>query len=182
MHGTHQYPKLTIYVGTSCRPYPSWRHPGWNRFSAGLHLDDFRKFFEDSAGGQEYSTVLEKQLQGRAGKEAYFIGCGYQFATGVLFYTFNGETISSDSYYTESDPVARATAFTGIHLPSDRQDVYAAIGVEKECKFEVNFGGELFKWAEGNEWQWKVDGMGQTPGEPGGFSGFVEPPPSYSGY
>lgn len=39
-----------VSIGTACRPYPEWRHPGWNRLSAALHLDDLRKFFEDPDG------------------------------------------------------------------------------------------------------------------------------------
>ena len=34
-------------LGTICKPYPDYRLPGWNRLSAGLHLDDMQKFYED---------------------------------------------------------------------------------------------------------------------------------------
>lgn len=47
-------PSTTIALGTACRPYPPYRLPGWNRLSAALHLDDFRKFFEDPDGGRDY--------------------------------------------------------------------------------------------------------------------------------
>lgn len=42
-------------------------------------------------------------------------------------------------------------------LPEGHYDVYAAIGVEGENKFRVNFGAERFSWAEGNEKHWKVE-------------------------
>ncbi len=43
-------------------------------------------------------------------------------------------------------------------MPRQNQDVYAAVGVEGCCEFQVNFGGELFRWKEGNEWAWRVEG------------------------
>lgn len=112
--------------------------------SAGYHLDDFCKFFEDGGGGMDY-TELDRINSGD------IIGCGYEFQTGALFYTYNG--------------VRLPTAFTGIYLPRQKQDVFAAIGVEGSCEFEVNFGGQLFRWKEGNEWAWRVEGhVGQLNG------------------
>ncbi|KJA17175.1 hypothetical protein HYPSUDRAFT_46700 [Hypholoma sublateritium FD-334 SS-4] len=127
-----------LAVGTACRPYPAWRLPGWNRLSTGLHLDDFRKFFEDPDGGRDYTDAINHIDSGDT------IGCGYEFQTGTIFYTYNG--------------VRLAPAFTGIYMPRQNQDVYAAVGVEGCCDFQVNFGGELFRWKEGNEWAWRVEG------------------------
>ncbi|KAF8804414.1 hypothetical protein BYT27DRAFT_7225186 [Phlegmacium glaucopus] len=129
-----------IAIGTACRPYPVWRLPGWNRMSAGFHLDDFRKFFEDPDGGRDYtsSSVISRINSGDT------IGCGYAFHTGTLFYTYNGQRLPP--------------AFTGIYLPRHARDVFAAIGVEGICRFQVNFGGDTFRWLEGNEWGWRVEG------------------------
>lgn len=127
-----------IAVGTAVRPYPNYRLPGWNRLSAGLHLDDMRKFFEDPDGGRDYTPELTRINPGDT------IGCGYEFATGALFYTHNGYRL----------PVA----FSGIYMPRHSYDVCAAIGVEGECDFDVNFGGDYFRWKEGNEWAWKIEG------------------------
>ena len=102
--------RLTFVVGTSCLPYPAWRLPGWNRLSAGLHLDDFRKFFEDPEGGRDYTDAFSRISPGDT------VGCGYEFLTGTLFYTYNG--------------VRLPPAFTGIYLPRQNYDVFAAIGVE----------------------------------------------------
>ncbi|KAK0188495.1 hypothetical protein F5146DRAFT_1140011 [Armillaria mellea] len=149
-----------IAVGTACQPYPAWRLPGWNRLSAGLHLDDFRKFFEDPSGGRDYTSALQRISPGDT------IGCGFEFQTGSLFYTYNG--------------IRLPNAFNGIYLPRHQYDVFAAIGVEGACDFEVNFGGELVKWPEGNEWQWKLDGIIGRLGYPGGGNGLDEELPSYS--
>ncbi|KAF4577299.1 hypothetical protein EYR40_009342 [Pleurotus pulmonarius] len=137
-----------IAIGTTCRPYPVWRLPGWNRLSAGLHLDDLRKFFEDPDGGRDYTEALTQVSSGDT------VGCGFEFTSGALFFTYNGQRL--------------ADAFTGIYLPRHNHDVFAAIGVEGRNDFEVNFGAELFRWKEGNEWAWLTEGSvgGQMSGGP----------------
>ena len=124
----------------ACRPYPDWRFPGWNRASVGLHLDDMRKFFEDPDGGRDYNEPLLHHFSA----DGDVIGCGYEFEGSRIFFTCNGQRL--------------ADAFGGVYTPRARYDVYAAIGVEGECEFQVNFGGELFKWKEGNEWAWRPEG------------------------
>ena len=141
------------YPGTSCRPYPSWRLPGWNRLSAGLHLDDFRKFFEDPDGGRDYLDHPPPIIT-----PGDTIGCGYTFSSGTLFFTYNGQRLPP--------------AFTGIYLPRKNHDVFAVVGVEGECEFEVNFGGDGFRWLEGNEWPWRVEGhVGVLDGDGDEFPG-----------
>jgi hypothetical protein len=147
-------PRSPLYIprlsGSACRPYPPWRLPGWNRLSAGLHLDDFRKFFEDSDGGRDYTNQLNHISPGDV------IGYGYEFVNGSIFYTYNGYRL----------PIA----FTGVYLPRQNHDVYAAVGLEGENAVEVNFGGELFKWKEGNEWAWRVEGhVGRLMGSSGEY-------------
>ncbi|KAE9385127.1 hypothetical protein BT96DRAFT_968482 [Gymnopus androsaceus JB14] len=118
--------------GTSCLPYPVFRLPGWNRQSSGWHLDDLRKFFEDPDGEQYIPSGST-------------IGCGYTFKTGSIFYNFNG--------------IRLPNAFDGAHLPRHERDVFAAIGVSGQTNFDVNFGGEPFRWVPGNTWQWRVEGI-----------------------
>ena len=145
-------------TGTACRPYPAWRLPGWNRLSSGLHLDDFRKFFEDPDGGRDYTSLLNRISDGDT------IGCGYEFASGTVFYTHNGLRLPP--------------AFSGVYLPRHTLDVYAAIGVEGRNSFEVNFGADLFRWKEGNEWAWRVEGhVGRLTGSSGAVDDEL---PSYS--
>ncbi|KAI0667682.1 hypothetical protein C8Q78DRAFT_1071753 [Trametes maxima] len=147
-----------VAVGSACRPYPNWRFPGWNRLSAGLHLDDFRKFFEDPDGGRDYAPLLTRIQPGDT------IGFGYTFGLGTVFFTHNGQRLPD--------------AFTGVYLPRARHDVYAAIGVEGACEFEVNFGGDVFRWLEGNEWSWRIEGhVGTLSANAGGRDDEL---PSYS--
>ncbi|KAG1858639.1 hypothetical protein C8R48DRAFT_715420 [Suillus tomentosus] len=130
-----------IAIGTACRPYPSWRLPGWNRLSAGLHLDDFHKFFEDPEGGRPCFPLGFPPIMSVVG---HTIGCAYSFYTGTMFFTIDGQRLPD--------------AFTGIYLQNRSGiDVYAAVGVSGECDVSVNFGSTSFKWLEGNEWRWRVD-------------------------
>ncbi|KAJ8520668.1 hypothetical protein ONZ45_g2516 [Pleurotus djamor] len=139
----------SIAVGTACRPYPIWRQPGWNRLSAALHLDDLRKFFEDPDGGRDYTDAVQRISPGDT------VGCGYEYATGAVFFTYNGQRLPN--------------AFVGVYLPRHMHDVFAAIGVMGRTEFEVNFGAELFRWKEGNEWAWMAEGhVGQMSGGSGG--------------
>lgn len=110
-----------------------------------------RKFYEDGTGGRDYSPVLRQISPGDT------IGCGYDFASSGLFYTYNGLRLPD--------------AFGGVYLPRAQYDVYAAVGVEGACEFEINFGAELFKWKEGNEWAWRVEGhVGRLTGSSSGFA------------
>ncbi|KAH9851769.1 hypothetical protein C2E23DRAFT_223965 [Lenzites betulinus] len=134
-----------IAVGTACRPYPiSWL-PGWARLSTALHLDDLFKFYADE--GREYTPLLTHVVPGDT------VGLGYSFGMGTVFFTHNG--------------VRLPDAFTGVYLPHTAYDVYAAIGVRGACELEVNFGGDTFRWKEGNEWAWRVEGyVGKRTGGP----------------
>jgi hypothetical protein len=104
-----------------------------------LHLDDGRKFFEDPDGGRDYINLNLNPIY-----PGVTIGCGYDFATGSIFYTYDGHTLP--------------TAFSGVHLPRHSQDVFAAIGIEGSCEVHVNFGTSIFKWKDGNESSWRLDG------------------------
>ncbi|KAH8827373.1 endosome protein [Flagelloscypha sp. PMI_526] len=151
--------KGVVSIGTACRPYPEWRHPGWNRLSAALHLDDLRKFFEDPEGGRDYHT--DGILSAVSPHDT--IGCGFEFATSSLFFTYNGTRLPP--------------AFTGIYLPRQQFDVFAAIGIEGHNEIHVNFGTDLFKWKEGNTWEWKSEGhVGRMHGSGGPMD---ELPPMY---
>ena len=118
-----------------------------------------RKFFEDPTGGRDYTSILQRIEPGDT------VGCGYDFASSSIFFTYNGLRLPD--------------AFGGIYIPRTRYDVYAAIGVEGECEFEVNFGGDLFRWKEGNEWSWRVEGHVGRLSAPSGSSSMGDQLPSY---
>jgi hypothetical protein len=92
------------------------------------------------------------------------IGCGLSFSTSQLFFTHNGARMHN--------------AFSGLYVPQSEFDVFAAIGVCGRNTLEVNFGATLFRWKEGNEWAWRVEGhVGRLSGPSGGPGDEL---PSYS--
>ena len=107
-------------LGKICKPYPDYRLPGWNRLSAGLHLDDMQTFYEDDQGGQAYDKRLPIPLLTEKRKSLHHllllvIGCGHEFSSKSLFYTYDGIRIGA--------------AVCGVYVPWEQHDVYAAIGV-----------------------------------------------------
>lgn len=146
-----------IAIGMACKPYPQFRLPGWNRLSAALHLDDFRKFYQDPDGGMD-SDFPQPVNPGDT------VGCGYSFHTTSLFFTYNGQRLPD--------------AFSGLYVPRTAHDVYAAIGVFGDTSLAVNFGAAPFRWKEANEWRWRVEGhVGRLSG-PGPSSSSMPMPQS----
>jgi hypothetical protein len=47
-----------IAIGFVAPPYPTFRLPGWERASLGVHGDDGRKYFNDSWGGVDFTTAF----------------------------------------------------------------------------------------------------------------------------
>jgi Ran-binding protein 9/10 len=61
-------------------------------------------------------------------------------------------------------------------MPRREFDIYAAIGVCGRNLLQVNFGAAPFRWKEGNEWAWRVEGhVAQLEG-PSGMKGGDELP------
>ena len=45
-----------IALGYCAKPYPTWRLPGWERASLGVHGDDGRRFVNDTWGGKDFTA------------------------------------------------------------------------------------------------------------------------------
>jgi hypothetical protein len=63
-----------IAIGYCAKPYPSWRLPGWERASLGVHGDDGRRFVNDTWGGKDFTT---KFIEGET------VGIGIEFDVWV---------------------------------------------------------------------------------------------------
>jgi hypothetical protein len=63
-----------IAIGYCAKPYPSWRLPGWERASLGVHGDDGRRFVNDTWGGKDFTT---KFIEGET------VGIGMEFDVRV---------------------------------------------------------------------------------------------------
>lgn len=48
-----------IAVGFVAPPYPTFRLPGWQRGSLGVHGDDGRKYVNDTYGGVDFTTAFQ---------------------------------------------------------------------------------------------------------------------------
>ena len=147
-----------MIVGSVCVPNADWRFPGRTRLSVGLHLDNCRKFYQEPGEGQEYETSGLLPAKGFTSEDKnYWIGFGYEFETNSVFYTYNGKRLPN--------------AFTGVYAPLREYDVCAAIGVEGENEFEVNFGKVDFQWEVGNQLNWRIAGHVGVNARPSGGEG-----------
>lgn len=152
--------KDTDNKGTICKPYPNWRFPGWNRRSFGLHLDDYCFFKEDPDGGIDYDPLINVNPLQRGDT----FGCGLDLQSQAVFFTRNGKRLEAHReeivgrYAFEVEDHTRRN-HTRKHLTIEDFTVFAAIGVEGESEFEVNFGGEGFAWEDANNPQWRVENL-----------------------
>lgn len=48
-----------IAIGFAAPPYPTFRLPGWERASLGVHGDDGRKYVNDRWGGVDFTTAFQ---------------------------------------------------------------------------------------------------------------------------
>ena len=134
-----------IAVGFCARPYPTWRLPGWQRASLGVHGDDGRRFVNDTYGGKDFTSAF------RAG-ETIGIGMTFSVPNGLsngtfgqkakadVFFTRNGQREGGWSVDEETD--ADADSVDGL---AGELDLYAGIGLFGAVEFQVNFPRE--KWA-----------------------------------
>ena len=133
-----------------------------------FHLDDYRTFYADDEGGEDIDELNKYHLpaKGVRPKVTDTFGCGIDFGSRGVFFTFNGARIRPDAY----GGVYPLVIPGGITEAEDgRYDVFAAIGVQGETEFQVNFGTEKFAWQEGNQPQWRVEN----------HVGKYKPPPPY---
>ena len=62
-----------VAIGFAACPYPSFRLPGWNRGSLGVHSDDGRRYCNDAYGGKDFVAPWS---QGQV------VGIGMRFPDG----------------------------------------------------------------------------------------------------
>lgn len=49
----------SLALGFCAKPYPSWRLPGWERASLGVHSDDGRRYVNDDKGGKDFTRPFQ---------------------------------------------------------------------------------------------------------------------------
>lgn len=123
--------EVSVAMGFTALPYPSFRMPGWHRGSLAVHGDDGHKFTNDRWGGKDFTTAFR---QG----ETYGVGMTLR-PTGTahpkvdVFFTRNGVAAGGWDLHEETDaqedlPV---TGLEGFH------DLSCAIGTFDGVSFEV---------------------------------------------
>lgn len=144
---------VTIGMGFTALPYPSFRMPGWHRGSLAIHGDDGHRYINDRWGGK---TFTEEFRRG----DTYGIGMTLSVPTQEqapadvavgrphveIFFTRNGVKAGSWDLHEETDaeqdlPV---TGLEGFH------DLSAAVGTYDGLSFEVIF--DPSKWMYKGLW------------------------------
>lgn len=139
-----------IAIGFVAPPYPTFRLPGWQRGSFGVHGDDGRKYVNDTWGGVDFTTAF---------KPNDVVGIGMTFAPPrdppsyeqsqqgkildiTVFFTRNGQKEGGWDGNEELD--ARSEGGT-IGLRGEC-DLFPAIGVFGGVDFEVYFNPESWMY------------------------------------
>lgn len=128
-----------IAIGFCARPYPSWRLPGWQRASLGVHGDDGRRFVNDPDGGIDFTRPF---------KPGETVGIGVTFtvppdtgshgkANAEVFFTRDGKRDAGWQVNEERDRESESVA----GLEGD-YDLYAAIGMFGAVEFEAELAPE----------------------------------------
>ncbi|KAL8717153.1 MAG: hypothetical protein Q9225_005582 [Loekoesia sp. 1 TL-2023] len=141
----------SLALGYCAVPYPTWRMPGWERGSLGVHGDDGRRYVNDTWGGKDFTSAIQ---------EGETVGLGMEFSIPdtppsygsspermpsmkiEVFFTRNGIKEAGWNLHEELD----AQNDLGIDGLDGRFDLYAAIGLFGSVEFEVNFHNHLWLW------------------------------------
>ncbi|ODV91214.1 hypothetical protein CANCADRAFT_31926 [Tortispora caseinolytica NRRL Y-17796] len=143
---THMGPKNSslIVLGYSCKPYPQFRLPGWNRGSLSVHSDDGMRYVCDHFAGKPFVKPFSNE------NSTY--GIGMDFEQRSVIFTENGKVLKGWSLVMDEkeqqldghqDPATKIEGLEGDH------DVYIALGVYGDVGVVVNFGLTPFQYQYG---------------------------------
>lgn len=118
----------TVSIGLTTKPYPSWRLPGWNRYSIGYFSNNGCTYFSSPFNGKSYGIPFN---------HGDIIGVGYRHRTGTIFFTRNGRRLED--------------AYTGL-----RWNLFPSIGANGPCQIHVNLGQSGFVFVEANVKKWAL--------------------------
>ncbi|KAG0169674.1 Rsp5p-dependent ubiquitination, sorting of cargo proteins at the multivesicular body [Apophysomyces sp. BC1034] len=116
----------TVSIGVATKPYPSWRLPGWNRYSIGYFSDNGCKYFSSPFSGRPCGMTFG---------HGDVIGVGYRHRSGTIFFTRNGRKLED--------------AYTGL-----RWNLFPTVGANGPCQIHVNLGQMGFVFVEANVKKW----------------------------
>lgn len=119
-------PTTNVAVGLATKPYPTFRLPGWNKYSVAYH----------SNGDKSYNYPFTASPLGPPLREGDVLGVGYKPRTGTVFFTRNGRKTEE--------------AFTGL----GKWNLFPTIGADGPCSVHVNLGQAGFVFIEANVKKW----------------------------
>ncbi|KAJ8496106.1 hypothetical protein ONZ45_g12582 [Pleurotus djamor] len=115
-----------VAIGLATKPYPTFRLPGWNRYSVAYH----------SSGDKSHNYPFTSTSFGPSLKEGDVLGVGYRPRSGTVFFTRNGRKMED--------------AFIGL----SRWNLFPTIGADGPCSVHVNLGQAGFVFIEANVKKW----------------------------
>ncbi|KAF2127881.1 hypothetical protein P153DRAFT_43435 [Dothidotthia symphoricarpi CBS 119687] len=132
-----------IAVGFVAPPYPTFRLPGWQRGSLGVHGDDGRKYVNDTFGGVDFTTSFQPG-------DTVGIGMTFSVPRNPPSYeqTQQGKTLDIEVFFTRNgvqeggwdgnEELDARNEGGNIGLRGE-SDLFPAIGVFGGVDFEVQF-------------------------------------------
>lgn len=119
-------PTTNVAVGLATKPYPTFRLPGWNKYSVAYH----------SNGDKSYNYPFTATPFGPPLREGDVLGVGYRPRSGTVFFTRNGRKTEE--------------AFAGL----SRWNMFPTVGADGPCSVHVNLGQAGFVFIEANVKKW----------------------------
>ncbi|WWC86808.1 uncharacterized protein L201_001687 [Kwoniella dendrophila CBS 6074] len=121
-----------IAIGLATKPYPSFRLPGWNKYSVAYFASD---------GFKSHNYPFTASSYGPSLNEGDVLGVGYKPRTGTVFFTRNGRKLDD--------------AYTGLQ----RLNLFPTVGANGPCTIHVNLGQAGFVFIEANVKKWGLAPM-----------------------
>lgn len=121
-----------VAIGLATKPYPSFRLPGWNRFSVAYFASDGFKSHNYPFTASSYGPPLA---------EGDVLGVGYRPRAGTVFFTRNGRKLED--------------CYTGLH----KLNLFPTVGANGPCTLHVNLGQAGFVFIEANVKKWGLAPM-----------------------
>lgn len=129
-----------VAIGFFAPPYPTFRLPGWQRGSLGVHSDDGRRYVADTHGGIDFTdpfgvgdTVGLGMTFRYPEKPPEYGQAGHQLDVNV-FFTRNGKKVDGWDLHEERDRLDQDVS--GLE---GECDLFPAVGVFGGCDFEIKF-------------------------------------------
>jgi hypothetical protein len=115
----------TLSLGLATKPYPTFRLPGYHRYSIAY----------DSMGSKRISQPFTGTNFGPSLQQGDVVGVGYRSRSGTVFFTRNGHKLDD-----------------GLH--GMKLNLFPTIGANGPCTVVVNFGRAAFVYIEANVKKW----------------------------